>query len=568
MEKALKNDGERFIAFRAMAGSDGWFNRFAKSFFSDAMSEGPPAADWMVGALIAASRNNAETVQRLLTERWLSDAANDVRIWRVIEQIPVWNDGLLELASTVLHRTNIAPIYVEHVVSALGVEQPEIALKLVQAQLVRALEGAVQEGEELLANPEPANLSDEDKILRRIGNDPRRALKNLIELSNEWNTLQSLAERAPESFIAIVWPWFVLAFNALRKFSPVYERKLGFALEYDADFRFEGENRLGLPEPSLLAAARTAVEKLALEYPETFRAWAAANAAFDVAPVQRLIAHTFTVNPVELAGDALTFLLGDPRRLWLGEIENHYGTTTRLIGAVSEHWSEPQSKTFEQMVLNFNPPVPAHIDDPQGRRSWRRLLRRLRLDMLRALRRVTAQTRRQLQEEERALPAGPMGATFSGGFIGSIMEAADIGRASDDDVINAFRKLPDSTAWHHPKDWERGGNIQLAREFANFAKTEPERALRLIERFEPSFGERGAGYAIAAMTETAAPSILMSTIINLDGRGFGGEEFRVSAARTVEGILGRQVNIDELIVELFRRWLFELPAELRRTLKK
>jgi hypothetical protein len=193
------------------------------------------------------------------------------------------------------------------------------------------------------------------------------------------------------------------------------------------------------------------------------------------------------------------------------------------------------------------------------------MLRRLKVDVLRALpaRRTSDQTRRRLREEERALPKGPIGATFSGGFIDSIMSAADIGRASDEDVINAFRTLPDSTEWSHPSDWEKGGNIQLAREFANFAKAEPERAFRLIERFEPSFGERAAGYSLAAMSATASPAALMSTIISLAVRGFAGDEFRGSTAMAIEGLLNRQIDIDESIIELYKRWLFEPPPQIQ-----
>ena len=371
--------------------------------------------------------------------------------------------------------------------------------------------------------------------------------------------MPALAERAPGAFVAQLWPWFVEAFDALRRFGHEHEGQLGYALEYEADFRFEGEHSLGLPEPSLLAAARTATEKLASEQIAEFRAWVAANAAIDVAPVQRLIAHSFTVNPRELAGDALAFLSGDRRRLWLGGIEDHTGTTTRLITAVSDYWSEAEILNFEQMIWNYSPPLAAGIEDPQGRRAWRRMLRRLKVDVLRALpaRRTSAQTRRRLREEERALPRGPIGATFSGGFIGSIMSATDMDKALDDDIINAFRTLPDSTNWSHPSDWEKGGNIQLAREFANFAKAEPERAFRLIERFEPSFGERAAGYSLAAMAATANPSVLMSTIISLAGRGFEDDEFRGSAAMAIEGLLNRQIDIDKSIVELYKRWLFE-----------
>jgi len=193
------------------------------------------------------------------------------------------------------------------------------------------------------------------------------------------------------------------------------------------------------------------------------------------------------------------------------------------------------------------------------------MLRRLKVDVLRALptRRTSDQTRRRLREEERALPKGPIGATFSGGFIGSVMSAADIGRASDDDVINAFRTLPDSTEWSHPNDWEKGGNIQLAREFANFAKAEPERAFRLIDRFEPNFGERAAGYSLAAMSATANPAVLMSTIMSLAGRGFEGDEFRGSTAMAIEGLLNGKIDIDESIVELHKRWLFERPPQIQ-----
>jgi hypothetical protein len=62
--------------------------------------------------------------------------------------------------------------------------------------------------------------------------------------------------------------------------------------------------------------------------------WVAANDVIDVTPVQRLIVHSFTVNPGELAGDALAFLSGDRRRLFLGGIENSVGTTARLM----ERW--------------------------------------------------------------------------------------------------------------------------------------------------------------------------------------------------------------------------------------
>ena len=445
MAQALTNSDERAVAFRAVVGSAGWFQRFASGFFAEAMSEGGQAADWMVPVLSGVSMSAPATVEKLLRQRWLSDPANDLRIWSAIQQASAWTDATLDIAETVLGRTTISPFLVERVVSTLGVDQPQIAVKLVKAGLDREFHAARARAAETAKNDELTGVSEEDKVVWRMRNDPREALKRLIESSNDWDTLAALAERVPGDFIAIIWPWFVDVFAALRQYSREREGKLGYVLEYDADFRFEGEHNLDLPEPSLLAAARTAIEKLAKENLDQFRAWAAAASGVDVAPVQRLIAHGFTVNPAELAHDAFAFLLTDHRRFYLGSIEDHSGTTTRVIAAVSDHWSEGQVLDFEQTIWAFNPPVPDHLQHVEGKRTWRRIVRRLKVNLLRALpaRRASEQTGLRLREEERALPSGRLGVVFGGArLIGSIMSAGDMARASDDDLINAFRKLP------------------------------------------------------------------------------------------------------------------------------
>jgi len=150
-------------------------------------------------------------------------------------------------------------------VSTLGVDQPQIAVKLVKACLDRELHAARARAAETAKNDEPTGVPEEDKVVWRMRNDPREPLKRLIESSNDWDTLAALAERVPADFIAIIWPWFVEVFEALRQYSREREGGLGYVLEYEADFCFEGERSLGLPEPSLLAAARTAIEKLAKE---------------------------------------------------------------------------------------------------------------------------------------------------------------------------------------------------------------------------------------------------------------------------------------------------------------
>src|SRR5207245_10004545 len=54
MEKVLQQAGDRALGFRALAGSLGWFERFANSFIAAAMSEAGSAADLTIGVLIPA----------------------------------------------------------------------------------------------------------------------------------------------------------------------------------------------------------------------------------------------------------------------------------------------------------------------------------------------------------------------------------------------------------------------------------------------------------------------------------------------------------------------------------
>ena len=96
---------------------------------------------------------------------------------------------------------------------------------------------------------------------------------------------------------------------------------------------------------------------------------------------------------------------------------------------------------------------------------------------------VSADIKKLITEEVRVLGDDRVGTAFSGfQYIGSPMSRDDFARASDKNVIKAFQEVPDATDWDHPKRSMTGGNIPLSREFAEFAKSDPERAARLIRR--------------------------------------------------------------------------------------
>ena len=135
------------------------------------------------------------------------------------------------------------------------------------------------------------------------------------------------------------------------------------------------------------------------------------------------------------------------------------------------------------------------------------------------------------------------------------MSAVAIRRASDEDVINAFRTLPDETGWSHPTRFATGGNVELAREFAEAARANPERAAQLLKKLDADNGTRAAGYALDTMAKSADPRTVLAVLHDVVTRGFDGEEFRRCTGRAVERLIERQVSIDDDTVDVFARWL-------------
>ena len=559
MERALAGPGTRPIALKAIAGSSGWFDRLASSRIAEAMTTHP---DLVQMILIGAWSHAPDEVNRLISERWIDDAANDGRVWMVLQNAPAWSPAALQLAQTVMGRTPINSHHVDFVVGTLGVDQPTVALELVKSKLDRDLATAKAEAAKRDAEPRPEFEKEDERIAWGINHSAREPIRQLFEQSQDWESLPAVAEKWPAEFLQIIWPWFLAVIDALRDHSEDREGLLGFDLGYDGDFRFELEKGLDLPEPAILAAVRTAAESLAATDPDAFLRWAGEQADVDATLVHRLIAHVMSLTPSVYAEAALDFLLADTRRWYMGSHHDYLGTTARLIEQSAEQWDADQLGRFEAALFAFDPPPPKSWNDARRKRSWRHSTRRTKLQLLRALpkARASAAARKTIEEEGRAFGSGGYGVEFSGsGWIGSRMDANAMAKATDADILNAFKALPDATNWHHPRDWMSGGNIQLAREFATFAKADPARALRLMEQFTPDIGTRAAGYALDALGEAGDADGLQRSLKSLVSRGFTGEEFRTSAASGIERLARRKAMIEDETIAILEDWI-HVPA--------
>lgn len=562
MAEVLNLPGLRMFGLKAIGGNSGWFPHFASTAIRDAMLGSDPEAGQAARILGLAWKTDEDRVIRLIRECWLPYLEKDTYAWTVINECPFWTDEIEELAKTILGRSPIAAWHVSHVAMTLAVAQPEVALRLVRAKL----DFLLVEAKGMPKPPQfPIDGAEDEKAVWHIRHDEAKPFKNLLD-SGEWDDIPSLAEAAPLAFLQTCWSWYVSVFSEILAARDSEEVSHMYPGLYVLEVEFESsEAQATSREKAVMSAVQIAVEELAKKSPHQFLDWANSNSDLEILAVQQLISHGYEIAADQLASKALEWLLLDQRRFQLGTAYGYRRTTIDLLRALAPHWTKEEIGRFENAVLSYRPDVPVHIKEPEQRKMFADLVRATKKDLLRALgvERLTNENRELVEAEQRAL-----GDRFDwainageGGFIGSPMEASAMTKAKDRDVLKIFNEIPDNANWDHPTHWMRGGNIQLSRAFAEFSRANPERAIRLIEQFEPLRQERAAGYALESMADDASnDSRIVEALLDLRARGFRAREFTSSAARAIEKIATRRTDIGDDVVDILVEWLKSAPV--------
>ncbi len=560
MAEVLNSAELRLFGLKAIASSSGWFAHFASTAIRDAMAGTDVEAGQALGILASNWKADSERVIRLIKERWLLHPERDSYSWMAIHECPIWTDEVEEIAGVVLRRSPISIWQVEHTAQTVAVEQPDVAVRLVRAKLDFLLAEAKGRPE---PPPFPGDGTEDEKTSWRIEHRRTQEFEKLLD-AMEWNDLPSLAEAAPAWFLQYLWPWYVAIFSEILARSESDSVRHIYPGQYVLEIELTpSEARSAAREKPLMNALQFAVEELAANAPEGFSKWAEENSHLEILAVQQLIAHGYKIAADKLASRALEWLLLDPRRFQLGTLRGHRDTTINLVRACAPHWAKEVGR-FEKAVLSYRPPVPEHLKEAEQRKLFSDVVRATKKDLLQAVgvERLAPENRELVATEQRAL-----GDRFDrsiskveGGWIGSPMETAAMAKAKDRDILKIFREIPDNTNWDHPTHWMRGGNIQLSRAFAEFARTDPERAIRLMEQFEALQQERAAGYALDAMADDVSnDNRIIDALLDFHARGFQAEEFRDSAARAIEKIANRKADISDEVIGILVDWLRLTP---------
>jgi len=562
MADVLHSSDLRIFGLQAIGSSSGWFAHFASTAIRDAMSGSDPEAGQALRVLARNWKTDGELVIQLLKECWLPNPARDSFSWMVVYDCPLWTDEVQDVAAIILKRSPISIWEVERTALSLAVTHPDVALRLVRSKLDFLLAEAKDRPEP----PQfPADRTKIENISRHIRHDRRTEVERLLD-ATEWHDLSSLAEASPPAFLKHLWPWYLDVFSEILSGKDVESDNHVFPGRYVLEIELNpSEARSMSREKPVMSALQVAVEQLAQKFPADFLAWAYENSDREMLAVQQLIARGYEIAAHQLSSEAFQWLLLDQRRFQLGTIYGHRTTTIGVVRASAPHWSNEEIARFEKTVLSYRPQAPDDIMQPEQRKQFADEVRATRKDLLQAIgvERLAPENRELAATEQRAL-----GDRFDrsmseveGGRIGSPMESTSMTKAKDRDILKIFREIPDNTNWDHPTHCMRGGNIQLSRAFAEFARTDPERASRLMDQFEPLLQERAAGYALDAMADNASnDNRVIEACVDLDARGFRAEEFRDSTARAIEKIARRKAEISDDVIGILIDWLSVKPA--------
>ncbi|WP_082728980.1 phosphorylase family protein [Burkholderia sp. LA-2-3-30-S1-D2] len=563
LAEVLNSRELRMFGLKAIGSSSGWFAHFASTAIRNAMSGPDIEADQACRILALNWKTDGERVARLIQEGWLPHPDRDSYSWMAVSGCAFWTDAVEAIATTVLKRSPIAIWHVNHIAVTLAVEQPDVALRLVRTKLDFVLAEAKGKPEPPLF---PSDGTQGEQLAWYVGHRRTKDFEGLLD-AMEWNDLPSLAEAAPSAFLQYLWPWYIAVFSEILAHSGGNDGGYVFPGRYVLELETSpSEARTTSREKPVMSALQIAIEDLAEKSPEEFLKWAEENSGLEMLAVQQLIAGGYEVAADRLASKALEWLFFDQRRFQLGDRHGLRRTTIDLVRTSAPHWSDEDVRRFEAVVLGYRPQVPDHLQEPEQRKLFGDVVRATKKDLLQAVgvERLAPENQELVRTEQRAL-----GDRFDrsvgnveGGFIGSPMDAASMSKAKDRDILKIFREIPDSSDWSHPSHWLRGGNIQLSRAFAEFARTDPERAIRLMEQFAPRQQERAAGYALDAIAEDALnDDCVIGALLDLHARGFKADEFVASAARSIEKIASRSDVSDE-VVDILVEWLGRTPATL------
>ncbi|MCU1325280.1 MAG: hypothetical protein JWN34_650 [Bryobacterales bacterium] len=547
-------------ALRSLYGHLGWLPRMLSRL--QTLMTGLPATmlqfSWVLrGALDQGSAFAVSAIEN----HWLPDPQWDSFVLTTIAGITSWDERLVAVMHRIVRRSpDLAESSVEHAIRAISLKLPDSAAGIVAARLWATLEKA----EACPATPPPAveGASEQERVVHAILNSDIswRSVRNLVTDTRSWHDLEKIAQASPFRFLNEVLPWIT---HVAAKYADG-GRELCTRYTDDRIFR-SPEARRYRHDGEFMHAALVAVGASVDRSPDEFLRLLEIHSSSELLIVHQLLAAGLArIAPLRPQA-ALLYLLSDPRRLAIGSSWSS-DDTCKIVSAVVPFLNGADRLTLERMVASWNLYSRFSGSDVHERRQMYRWNGEHRVKLLLAFTAsgLSPDGYRTVREGCRTFPGllTENQGEVNGGLVVSPMSATQMGKAKDRDIVGLFAELTDDNDGRRHFSL-RGSSVEASREFGEFAKSHPRRALQLFDRLAPRKQERPVSEALAAMMEGALipAGNAFRVVRELDARGFQSSDFRQRVCWAISTVAQKNLGLSNEDETLLESWLEPSASE-------
>jgi hypothetical protein len=394
-------------------------------------------------------------------------------------------------------------------------------------------------------------------------NDDDFAVKNLLRRRNNDDELESLlngdalfevkqlAEKVPREFVRCVWPWFCelvtsCASNEFRCFHK-------YRVEYPMRSWF-GSHRSR--EYAILVGLEHALKNYAVEHPFEFVQLVVEERKLDSMTCQKLLAGGLVSISHRVPHFVLQYFLSDVRNLLIGD-ENGVFDSVRLFQEAVSYWTPQQQEQIQKYIVHAE--LLVHCEADVWRQQTADRLRGSYLICLPLTRRSEEAQEliaRVLERSPNAFAPRELRDAPVMRHIGSPVNSQEMQSMSTEQLLRAINDLPDSTGHDHPTDWRYGGSEMLAEEFAEFAQSNPSKAIEVLKELKPGENEHVAGGGLRGLKKSKDHSVEIVTLIqDLVTKGFASPRFKDDVGQCACQLALDCQGLPTALCEIMETWL-------------
>ncbi|WP_316897528.1 ATP-binding protein [Pseudodesulfovibrio indicus] len=538
----------------SIASSTGWFKIIEAEQLPQIMGLEMSEA-WSALPVVANGiKYSPDRCTSLIRKHWLKAEEYKRNLYWVITSNYSPVDSVDDLLFSLADDLDLDPMDIERVVEIFVKHAPLKAANFLSKHLDKRLNKAMATAREELRD---AVYDDENEMANYIRRefDNNRPLTDLIS-DHDWHNLNKSVVSAPKELVPILFSWFA---NIL---SHVAHQKPFNANCYTEDHCLDSYDREH-PSP-FMVALREGIKEFAETEPDAFIALANSWLDNELMGVHRILILGIMALAPHNPDYCLSYLLEDNRRLAVGDISTRLWHSTKLIEALTPHLSAGQAYQLEKQVINwsFNPKMPG--DGPEELRRRMRWDQEKRLTLLNVFPtdRLSDLGKKFLREGKNAglrYIEHPQSTNLR--WIGPSLSAERMEKAKDSHILNLFSMLTDEVE-DHPRNWRRGGSRQTSTAFGDFAKKDPNRALRIMKQFIPGRQDNptGEGFRGIAGSEEFSRKELETLFLELVERGFSSDGFKSDCALALRDLSYKQEGLSIEVCNILKNWISKFDS--------